>query len=59
MVQGTPQVEVRGDSQECLTQMNEDRDLRDGVRLEMSYLKLVEEEEPVEEGPAGNAKSFS
>ena len=30
--------------------MNKDSDLRDGVRLEMSYLKPVEEEEPAEEG---------
>ena len=51
MVQGPPQVEVRGDSQERLAQVNKDRDLRDGVRLEMSYLKPVEEEEPAEEGP--------
>ena len=38
--------------------MNEDRDLRDGVRLEMCYLKAVEEKEPTEEGPHGQREAF-
>ena len=29
MVQGSPQVEVRGDSQECFAQVDKDRYLRD------------------------------
>ena len=59
VVQGPPQVEVWGDPQERLTQVDKDRDLRDRVRLEMSYLEPIEEKEPAEEGPRGKAKPFS
>jgi hypothetical protein len=33
--------------------MNEDRDLRDRIGLEVSYLETIEEEKPAEEGSRG------
>ena len=38
--------------------MSEDRDLGNGVRLEVRYLQLVEVKKPVEEGPRGQCEAL-
>jgi hypothetical protein len=58
VVQSPPKIEVWGDTQVRLAQMYEDRDLRDGVRLEIRYLKTLEEKQPAKEGPVGKVKTF-
>jgi hypothetical protein len=42
-----------GDAQIALTEMAEDRDLHDQVRLELRYLKPIEMKKPTEEGSRG------
>src|SRR6185312_7076068 len=57
-VQSLPQVEVGSDPQVPLTEVDEDGDLGDRVGLEMCYLKQVEVEKPVEDGPRGQREAL-
>jgi hypothetical protein len=52
-VQSPLQIEMGGDPQIPLAEVDEDGDLSNRVGLEMSYLEPVEVKKPTEEGPRG------
>jgi hypothetical protein len=58
LVQSPPQIEMGSDPKIPLTEVDEDGDLSNGVRLEMSYLEPVDVKEPTEKDTCGQREAL-